>query len=736
MNNQQREFNQERFRKDWIARQVVTAFGWLVLATFLLIIWHIFSNAFPLFKTPQVALKETFIADVAETHSPSVLKNGKPNFHSLLELSNGYHTLAVEACDLVVYANKVGPSSDSVNPRNASEASSYRSLKEVKRVPFSCEHQFVFVDSGNLDYLGVISPTGLFELYHLSFTGAAYEFTLESSIALTKGHAKTQAYTLSISNNYVMLGALDNSLLHTYWFNKLRPELFDYHTFEDVQHFKLVPRSKQLVTINHNVFSLYDQNKQQVDLQILRAPVQQLIMAPSQRAMFTLNEEGEFTKWLMQNQGGKFVFTENVSDAEKLSKRISSIAFDRNSNAALVFYEDRSHAFLNRVTNQLFGEENFGFEALNTYWFNDSIYVLAADRVYELAVQDLQGITTAKSLFAEVWYEGHASPEFVWQTSSATAHYETKMSIVPLIIGSLKASFLALFVAIPLALGAAVYTSFFADPKIRHYIKPAIEMLEAVPSVVIGFIAAVWLVPIAEEFLLSVILFLVLLPVALVSSAMLHAKISNVVKDRVGQQWELVFISFGVLLLGMFCFSLSDVWRLLLFGAESVSESGSNPAQVMNISKTTIVVAIALGVAISPSIYSLAEDALFEVPDSIKQASYALGATKLQTLRNVIIAVAFPSILSAIMLGFGRAFGETMIVLMVTGNTAISDWNILEGLRSMTANLAIELSEASSDSSHFNILFLTAGILFIFTFIVNTAAEILRNRLRLLYNYA
>jgi phosphate transport system permease protein len=88
------------------------------------------------------------------------------------------------------------------------------------------------------------------------------------------------------------------------------------------------------------------------------------------------------------------------------------------------------------------------------------------------------------------------------------------------------------------------------------------------------------------------------------------------------------------------------------------------------------------------------------------------------------------------MLGFGRAFGETMIVLMVTGNTAISDWNILEGLRSMTANLAIELSEASSDSSHFNILFLTAGILFIFTFIVNTAAEILRNRLRLLYNYA
>ncbi|MDT0583234.1 ABC transporter permease subunit [Brumicola blandensis] len=736
MNNQQREFNQERFRKDWIARQVVTVFGWLVLATFLLIIWHIFSNAFPLFKTPQAALSETYISDTQATSSRSAPQETTLSFHSMLELSNGYHTLAVDSCDLVVYANARQATPTFLSAARIAEATAYRSLQEVKRVPFSCQHQFVFPSSGNFDYTGVITPSGLFELYKLRYTGSAYEFTLESSIALRKEHAFGKVFSLSISNNYVMLGSLDKTQLHTYWFDKLHPERFEYRTFDNVQHFQLISRSRQLVTINENVWTLYDKDKQQLDLQILRAPIQQLIMAPSQRAMFTLNSRGEFSKWLMQNQGGKFVFTENVSDVADLDKRIASIAFDSNSNAALVFFEDRSHAFLNRVTNQLFGEQNLGVNADTSYWFNESVYVVVSDRVYELTIRDLQGITTAKSLFAEVWYEGHASPEFVWQTSSATAHYETKMSIVPLIIGSLKASFLALFVAIPLALGAAVYTSFFADPKIRHYIKPAIEMLEAVPSVVIGFIAAVWLVPIAEEFLLSVILFLILLPIALVSSAMLHTKISNLIKDRVGQQWELAFIASGVILLGLFCFSLSDVWRLLLFGTEALAESGSNSAQVLNISKTTIVVAIALGVAISPSIYSLAEDALFEVPDSIKQASYALGATKLQTLRNVIIAVAFPSILSAIMLGFGRAFGETMIVLMVTGNTAISDWNILEGLRSMTANLAIELSEASSDSSHFNILFLTAGILFIFTFIVNTAAEILRNRLRLLYNYA
>jgi phosphate transport system permease protein len=254
-----------------------------------------------------------------------------------------------------------------------------------------------------------------------------------------------------------------------------------------------------------------------------------------------------------------------------------------------------------------------------------------------------------------------------------------------------------------------------------------------VPSVVIGFIAAVWMVPIAEEFLLSVILFIVALPILLVTAALLQSRVASLFDDKFDRRWEILVIILAVVLLGLFCFSLSDVWRFMLFGSAEFGEQNDN---IMNISKTTIVVAIALGVAISPSIYSLAEDALFEVPESIKQASFALGATKLQTLRRVIIAVAMPSILSAVMLGFGRAFGETMIVLMVTGNTPISDWNILEGLRSMTANLAIEMQESNVNSSHFNTLFLTASILFIFTFIVNTAAEILRNRLRKVYTDA
>ena len=147
------------------------------------------------------------------------------------------------------------------------------------------------------------------------------------------------------------------------------------------------------------------------------------------------------------------------------------------------------------------------------------------------------------------------------------------------------------------------------------------------------------------------------------------------------------------------------------------------------IGKTTIVVAIALGIAISPSIYSLAEDAINGVPEDLKNASFALGATRLQTLMHVVLHVSLPGIIAAIMLGFGRAFGETMIVLMVTGNTPISSWGLIEGLRALTANLAIELPEADVSSAHYQILFFTACILFAFTFVVNTIAEVMRQRL-------
>jgi phosphate transport system permease protein len=716
MNQQeQHQFNTRRFRKDWITRKVVTGFGWLVLATFLLLIWHIFSNAFPLFKSPKLVLQNTSL--IAETSKLS----------GLVELNNGVHYVAIDKCDLILL--------------NASSSENESTeLVEVKRFPFSCQHQILSQDQGDLSYIGVVSPTNLFELYRLSHEQQQYRLTLESSIGLNpqaidneKSSVQKQKWAFSKSGNFVMLSQLENSTLNTYWFDKKHPASFQHFVYQDVEQYQRIPRSRQLLIISNNIMSLINSTNEVIDQQLLSRDVARIFLSRSQRSFFTQDQQHVLSKWIMLNEQGFFVFRHNEADISELDEAIEYMAFDSDSNAALVFSKAGNTAFINRMTNELFSGQDFAFPASGLQWFAGRLYVFQGNKMQALDIHNLQGITTIKSLFSEVWYEGYAQPEYVWQTSSASENYETKFSIVPLIVGSLKASFLALFVAIPLALGAAIYTSYFADPNVRQYLKPTIEMLEAVPSVVIGFIAAVWMVPIAEEFLLSVILFIVSLPILLVTAALLQSRLANILEDKFDRRWEILVIVLAVVLLGLLCFSLSDVWRFMLFGAPELGEQSDT---ILNISKTTIVVAIALGVAISPSIYSLAEDALFEVPESIKQASFALGATRLQTLRRVIIAVAMPSILSAVMLGFGRAFGETMIVLMVTGNTPISDWNILEGLRSMTANLAIELQESNVNSSHFNTLFLTASILFIFTFIVNTAAEILRKRLRKVYTDA
>ena len=131
----------------------------------------------------------------------------------------------------------------------------------------------------------------------------------------------------------------------------------------------------------------------------------------------------------------------------------------------------------------------------------------------------------------------------------------------------------------------------------------------------------------------------------------------------------------------------------------------------------------------------MAEDAIYEVPVALRRASYALGATRLQTLLNVVLKVAYPGILSALMLGFSRALGETMILLMVTGNTPIAEWDLVAGMRTMTANLAIELPESEVGGIHYQVLFLTALLLLIFTMSINTVAELLRLRLRKKYRH-
>jgi phosphate transport system permease protein len=148
------------------------------------------------------------------------------------------------------------------------------------------------------------------------------------------------------------------------------------------------------------------------------------------------------------------------------------------------------------------------------------------------------------------------------------------------------------------------------------------------------------------------------------------------------------------------------------------------------VQRNTLVVGFAMGFAVIPIVYTLAEDALSAVPEHLRAASLSCGATLWQTAVWVVVPTAMSGLFSAVMIGMGRAVGETMIVVMATGNTPIMDWNVFNGLRALSANIAVELPEAVKDGTLYRVLFLSGLVLFAMTFVINTLAEVIRQRFR------
>ena len=246
-------------------------------------------------------------------------------------------------------------------------------------------------------------------------------------------------------------------------------------------------------------------------------------------------------------------------------------------------------------------------------------------------------------------WSGYDSPKYIWQPVSQIPKY----NIIPLIIGSLKVTIVALIFAVPVALGAAIYVSQLARPRVREFAKPVIELLAGIPSVVLGFFALIVM--------------------------------ATVLKQIFGYQSRLNALCAG----------------------------------------------IALGFSVIPVVFSIAEDALTSVPRSYIQAALALGASKWKAASQVVLPAAVPGVFAAVALGFGRAIGETMIVLMASGNASIVSWRFFDSTRTITATIAAELGEVVFGSAHYRILFLIGVLLFAVTFLTNMTADIVMNRLKI-----
>lgn len=229
----------------------------------------------------------------------------------------------------------------------------------------------------------------------------------------------------------------------------------------------------------------------------------------------------------------------------------------------------------------------------------------------------------------------------VWQPTSEVP----KLSFVPIMLGTLKATVVGLLFACPVGVAAALFSSEFAPPRLREVIKPLIELLAGIPSVVMGFFAllvlATWL------------------------------------QDAFGFTYRLNAVNAG----------------------------------------------LALGFALVPIVYTISEDGLSAVPRAFREASLALGATRFQTAWKVVLPAAAPAVFASFVLAFGRAIGETMILLMAGGNAAIASISLLDPLRTLSATIAAEMGEVVVGSEHYGALFFMGTLLFVITFISNSVGQ-------------
>ncbi len=465
------------------------------------------------------------------------------------------------------------------------------------------------------------------------------------------------------------------------------------------------------------------------------APVTAMTFLIGDRSLVVGQQSGALSIWFPVRQSDETFLLTRIRDYPARPAAIDLLAPSQRNRTFLVHDEAGGLGLYYSTSERVLWQGSSPVPRATSLAFSpkgDSGFVAGERSLALLRIDNPHPEVSWKALFGRVWFEGYEGPEFVWQSTGGTDDFEAKLSLTPLVVGTLKGTFYSLLLAVPLGVFGAMFASQFLHPRLLAWIKPAVEIMASLPSVVLGFLAGLWLAPILERTFPGMLLMLIVLPLTVWISGIGWSRLPLRLRNRFPGGVE-IFLHLILLAIALWaCVALSPAVEQVVFGgnfqAWLLEATGLRYDQ-----RNAIVVGLAMGFAVIPIIFAISEDAFSNVPKNLVAGSLALGATRWQTVTRVVLPTASPGIFSAVMIGFGRAVGETMIVLMATGNTPILDLSPFNGFRTLSANIAVEIPEAPHGGTLYRALFLAALILFLLTFVINTFAELVRQRLRRRY---
>ena len=577
----------------------------------------------------------------------------------------------------------------------------------------------------------LLQPDGNFRLVQPDLRSAPqWQFPLGDRALNAGGHV-TQA-ALAVSGEQQWLAALgDGQHIRLLYLQVGKPLQSTTLASGAVDHLLLSPNGKLLFASSGDRLRVWQINGRQIALRdsiALAYPPRQMALLSGGRSLLTADQHG-ISQWFdIADEKGvhlQRIRSFNGAVAQELlitEPRRRVFATLSASGELEMFASKREGVFFRHALGGGIRQASFAPQG-------DGLLIERADSWQYWRVDNPWPDISLRSLWQKVWYENYPQPDWVWQSTAVDEPYQAKFSLMPMVAGTLQAAVLAILFAAPLAIAAALYTAGFMSPALRRWIKPAVEMMGALPSVVVGLFASLWLAPHLAARLSGVLLLPFVLAATLLLCGPLLRRLPSRWRQRLDRPGRELWLLLPLLLLASaLCLWLMPLADALLWGKPLAERLPGGYEQ-----RNLLIAALAMGFALVPLIFTLAEEAIFSVPAALGQGSLALGATAWQTLSRVILPSAASGIFAALMIGFGRAVGETMIVLMATGNTPVTDGGLFHGVRTLAANIAVEVPEAAAGSAHYRILFLSALVLLIFTLALNTLAEVVRQGLRQRY---